>query len=119
MPEKEETKEVKEEIKEETKKETKEETKEEPKRETTPDDLKNAVRAVLSEMGVGSDGAVSRRSDMESLAEKMVRDASEKLNKEKELHDRIATIEETVKEATEETPRKVRKITKALWGDER
>lgn len=60
---------------------------------------------------------VPRRADIEKEAERMVREAADKLKKEEEHAKDHQTLAEKGKEAVEEAPRKVRKLTRALWGD--
>lgn len=89
----------------------------------TDTDLKEAVREVLKELGVGRPGPApsgpARRVDIESMAEQMVKEASAKLEKEKEQENRLAELEKAVKEKAEETPVKLRRSTKLMWGDKK
>lgn len=60
-----------------------------------------------------------RRQDIEAMAERMVREQAEKLHHEQE-HERLRNGNGTPpkQEQQEAAPKKVRRITKALWGSD-
>lgn len=85
--------------------------------------IRQMVREELAKLSAGGDRShvpPSRRVDIESQAEEMVRRATEKLNLENELNSLREFKENATKkgkEVVEEAPKKVRRLTKAIWGD--
>lgn len=62
--------------------------------------------------------AVPRRADVEKMAEEMVQKAAAKFAHDKE-HEELSKLKEPPKHEQQETaPKKLRKLTKAIWGDD-
>lgn len=61
---------------------------------------------------------VPRRADVEKMAEEMVQKAAAKFAHDKE-HEELSKLKEPPKHEQHETaPKKVRRLTKAIWGDD-
>jgi hypothetical protein len=80
------------------------------------------VRAIIREEleKLRGEPRVVRRVDLEAEAERLVQEASDRIVKSKddpsELEEVKAQLAE-LKKSMEKTPRKIRKITKLMWGD--
>jgi len=80
------------------------------------DEIRQIIREELAKIRrPNASPNITRRVDIEAEAERMVKEAAEKLTKEteiKELKDKVETL------VTETAPVKVRRLTKFLWGDD-
>lgn len=85
----------------------------------TPDIAKLVAEEVRKALGANRTEAtlMPRRADIEKEAERMVREAAEKLKAEEQHAKDHESLADKAKEAVEDAPRKVRKLTRALWGD--
>lgn len=86
--------------------------------------IRQMVREELAKLSAGGDRSnvpPSRRVDIEAQAEEMVRRATERLKVDNELEELRKFKDEATKktkEVVEEAPKKVRRLTKAIWGSD-
>ncbi len=80
--------------------------------------IKAVVEEVLGERKASPGSSIPRRADIEEQAKQMVAEAQKRLADDeahKAEHEKIA---EVAKKVTETAPKKVRRLTRALWGED-
>ena len=89
------------------------------------DSLRQMVKEILAEEreAAGASGEARRSQDIEEEAARLVREASARLVQEREAAEKAAKeaekkAKEKAKEVIEDAPKKLRRVTKLMWGGE-